>query len=135
MTKKSALLAGLVMTLLFFSQFLFDSNTCGKNGICNRVGDFLNQDNLSYIIIAPFFLLLSLITYKMKEETFRSWWNFARWFVPIIMVVTFLLEHAGSGGGYLNAGQDFTFFILFILYSILIITSLTKIVLAYRRIQ
>ena len=134
MTKKSVLFIGLMSSILLCSQFLFDSGSCGKNGFCNDIGDILNQDNLSYILIAPFVLFLSIITYKMKEEVFRAWWNFARWFVPRIIVITYLLDNAPTGSS-LGAGQDFTFFVLFILYAILIITSLTKIFRTYRKIK
>ena len=75
-------------------------------------------------------LLLSLITYRMKDEVFRAWWGFARWWVPVIIVVTLLLENAG-GGGTLGMNKDFTAFILIILYSVLGIVSLVKIVRTY----
>ena len=77
----------------------------------------------------PLFLL-SLITYRMKDEVFHAWWNFARGWAPVIVVVTLLLENAG-GGGTLGMNKDFTAFILIILYSILVITSLVKIMNAY----
>ncbi len=82
--------------------------------------------------LMPFFplLLLSLITYRMKYEVFHAWWRFARWWVPVIMIVTFLLENAG-GGGTLGMNKDFTALILIVLYSALIVTSLVKIFNAY----
>ena len=75
-------------------------------------------------------IFLSLLTYLAKDQVFRAWWNFARWWVPVIVVVTLLLENAG-GGGSLNMGQDFTIFILVILYTIFIITSIVKIIKRY----
>jgi hypothetical protein len=77
-------------------------------------------------------LFFSLITYKMRDNVFRAWWNFARWFVPIIIVATIALNNS-SGGGVLGMDQDFTFLILFILYAILVIVSITKICFAYRK--
>ncbi|MDP2837776.1 MAG: hypothetical protein Q8O53_00665, partial [Candidatus Moranbacteria bacterium] len=73
-------------------------------------------------------------TYKMREEVFQAWWGFAVWFVPIIMVVTLILDNA-PGGGSLHAGQDFMFLVLFLLYTIFIVTSLVRIILAYRRLK
>ena len=49
---------------------------------------------------------------------------------PLIIVTTLWLETAG-GGGTLGMNKDFEFFILGILYSIFIITSLVKIMRAY----
>ncbi|MDO8482024.1 MAG: hypothetical protein Q7S75_03000 [bacterium] len=91
--------------------------------------DLCEQLAFALIPLLPL-LLLSLITYKMKDEVFRAWWNFARWWVPLIIIVTILLENAG-GGGTLGMDKDFTAFILIILYSVLVIVSLVKIVRAY----
>ena len=104
-------------------------------GYCGLFNDICREAYGSVIYLFSAFIpvfLLSLITYKMKEEVFRAWWNFARWFVPIIIVVTYLLNNAPTGGS-LNAGQDFIFLVLFILYSIFIITSLVKIIRMYRK--
>ena len=138
MTKLRVLFFSLAGTLLYFSQFLFDSGSCGSNKICNEVGDVLNQDSLTLIIILPFVFLFSLITYNMREEIFQSWWHFARWFVPLIIVSTFLLYRNGesSGVGMTGIGSGVgEAFILSVLYAIFIITSLVKIILAYRRLN
>ncbi len=88
---------------------------------------------LSLIPFLPL-LLLSLITYKMREEVFRAWWNFARWFAPVIIVVTFLLSNA-RGGGTLGMNKDFAILVLGLLYTIFIITSLVKIVRAFLKLR
>ena len=117
----SGLFVVLVLALLYDYCGAFDD-------ICRRAYGSVIYLFSSFI---PVFLL-SLITYKMKEEVFRAWWNFARWFVPIIIAVTYLLNNAPTGNS-LNAKQDATFFFLFILYTIHIITSLTKIFRTYRK--
>ena len=76
-------------------------------------------------------LLLSLITYKMRDEVFRAWWRFARWFVPVIIVVTLFVQNAGGGGGWGMNGGAFDAFFIGIFYFILILVSLIKIVRAY----
>ncbi|MHB1316562.1 MAG: hypothetical protein ACYCZW_01760 [Minisyncoccota bacterium] len=86
--------------------------------------------SLMSLFLGGSLFILSIITYKMKEEVFRSWWNFARWWAPVIIVVTFLLENA-SGGGTLGMGNDFRILIQSILYIILVITSLIKIIRTY----
>lgn len=95
---------------------------------------FFNNDIFQLIFLTPAILLLSLITYKMRDEVFRAWWRFARWFVPVIIAVTLLLENAGGGGGIGISGavsSAFDILILGILYAILIIISLIKIFNAY----
>lgn len=76
-------------------------------------------------------LLLSLITYRMHDHIFRAWWNFARWWVPVIVLVTLLLNNHGSGGGYIGMDTAFDGLIYSILYGVLVITSIVKIVRAY----
>ena len=80
--------------------------------------------------------VFSVITYRMKDEVFQSWWTFARWFVPIIIIVTFLLNMQSSGGGLGIGGAvsgAFDFLIISVLYLTFIVTSLVKIFLAYRK--
>lgn len=79
------------------------------------------------ILLLPF----SAVLYFTRDEIFTAWWNFARWFVPVIVIVTLLLENAGGGGGYLGMDQDFTAFILIALYSIFVLVSLVKITRMY----
>lgn len=78
----------------------------------------------------------SLITYKMQDEVFRSWWGFARWFVPVIVLVT-LFQNMQSGGGGLGIGGAvsgaFDFLVLVLLYAIFVIVSIVRIVSGYFR--
>lgn len=77
--------------------------------------------------------LLSLLTYFMRDEVFRAWWNFARWMVPIIILATFAVNAIPSNGGFFN--MDALAYPLFLgpLYLILILVSLWKIVRANRK--
>ena len=72
----------------------------------------------------------------MDQEVFQGWWRVARWFVPVIIVVTFLFNQPQTGGlgGVSSLYADtFSILILGILYIAFIITALVKIILAYRR--
>lgn len=136
MTKKSVLVGSFIGVLLLSSQFLFGSHACYVNKLCNRVNDFINQDNLTIILIMPFVLFLSLITYKMRDEVFQAWWKFARWFVPVIMLVTFLINSQSRGGGVVaTMAGGFDILLIGIFYAIFVITSLVKITSAYRRVK
>ena len=85
--------------------------------------------------LVPFFplLLLSLFTYFMKDEVFRAWWNFARWWVPVIIGVTLFVQNAGGGGGWGMNGGAFDVFFIGIFYFIFIVVSLVKIVRTYAK--
>jgi hypothetical protein len=114
--------------LLIFASMICDSSWCEirEDGIFGTL----------LFTLAPLFpiFVFSLVTYKMRDQVFHAWWNFARWWAPVIVVVTLLLNNAsGTGGGYIGMGQDFIFLIQGILYAILVIVSLVKIVRAYSK--
>ncbi len=76
------------------------------------------------VFLSLFLIFLSLLTYWAKDELFRTWWNFARWWVLVIIGVTVLLENEGGGGGF---GGGLAFFFLGSFYCILILGSLSAI--------
>src|SRR3989338_2165139 len=39
---------------------------------------------LSTGLIATLLLIFTFLTYRMRDEVFRAWWNFARWIIPLI---------------------------------------------------
>ena len=67
----------------------------------------------------------------MKNEVFRAWWGFARWFVPVIIAVTLFVQNAGGGGAWGMNGGAFDAIFIGIFYFIFILVSLIKIVRAY----
>ncbi len=143
-TKKIVLIVGLIAL-----AFVFVVNNPIMFGFCNGIDDtgygpfcydsamdIPESASLASLFIGGFLLLLSLITYRMKDEVFRAWWHVALWFVPIIIAVTYLLENAGSGGGLGIGGAvsaGFDVLVLSILYIVFIITSLVRIVSTYRK--
>lgn len=135
MSKKNALLITLVGTLLF-SASMYPVGL----GLCDR-GDYdcriISEVMQLTTGIFPAVFLLSLITYRMREEVFRAWWGVAKWFVPVIIAATFLFNMPGTSGlGMSGAYADtFSVLILGLLYTIFIITSIIKIILAYRRLH
>ncbi len=88
-------------------------------------------------IFMPFLpmFFLSLITYKMKEEAFQAWFRFALWFVPIIMVMMYLLNGSGQSGMGISGAvsRSFDFLVISIFYVIFIVVSLIRVALAYKR--
>lgn len=82
-----------------------------------------------------FTFVFSLITYRMREEAFRAWWGFAKWFAPIIALVTYL-QNSGSHSGGMGIsgaiGGSFDMFVLIVLYMILVGVSVMKIKAVYK---
>lgn len=132
-TKKNVLIIS-SLYIFYVAVLYFVSATCNGSNWCDVREDSLWGLILFSFASLAFLFFLSLITYKMRDEVFSAWWRFARWWVPVIIVVTFLLENAGGGGGMGIGGavsSGFDALVLIILYSILVITSLVKIVRAY----
>ncbi len=98
-------------------------------------------DNLASVVVFPLgapslaILLLSLLTYRMHDEVFRAWWNFARWMVPIIIFATIAIQFMPSNGGFFNMDSLIYLMVLAPLYTILILVSLWKIFRTYRKLK
>lgn len=146
MTKKYILWAGLIGVAFLLLGFALHSSSCFHDALCREISDYFEPvfDNIFSVGIMmgtlfalPLFFLF-LLTYRLHDSVFRAWWNFARWFAPIIVVVTLLLEGMGSGGGMGIGGaisSGFNIFVISILYVILIGVSLWKIFRANRRLE
>ena len=137
MGKIYVLLGSFIGTFLIAASFFYlSTDVCYVNKTCDAIASVLSQDNLTLIYILPFVFVLSLITYKMQEAVFQAWWRFAMWFVPLIMIVTYFLYSGHQQSGFGGVAQDaFYFAILVALYAIFILTSLIRIILAYRRLK
>ncbi|MFN3188129.1 MAG: hypothetical protein ACK42D_01110 [Candidatus Paceibacteria bacterium] len=83
------------------------------------------------LLFTPIILLLSLITYKMSESVFVAWWAFAKYAIPIILVLSFIVN---AGFHHNPAGQWQDMFdvpVLFALYGIFAVGSVVQIVRGY----
>ena len=87
-------------------------------------------------LVSPLILLFSLITYRMKEEVFQSWFKFAVWYVPA-MAIGYLLypgrgpSHSfGVGGTY---ADTFNLMLYTFVISIFVIVSIVRILKARKR--
>lgn len=134
-TKRNVFFIGVIgSVLLVLPAILNQMSSCYQESwfFCSESYEIVAILALPFLFV----LLLSLITYFMRDEVFRAWWGFARWWVPVIIVVTYLLNSANSGGGLGIGGavsSAFDILIIGILYAVLIITSLIKITQAYFR--
>jgi len=130
----SALLVFIILIILgnpLFFGFCQNIGTWGDGVMYCRDSDIFPEFIYQIFgFLSIIFTILSLITYRMRDNVFRAWWNFARWWVVVIVVVTILLNFS-SGGGYIGMDMEFTALIHTILYGTLIITSIVKIYRAY----
>jgi len=85
-------------------------------------------------IFFPLILFFSLLTYKMKDSAFKEWWQFAKWAIPIIFLVSFIVGqgyHHQRGGFFFDVNTliDLTAYIS--MYSIFILGSTIQIFRGY----
>lgn len=127
-SKKGSIYIGFVGVFLFFiSAFSKEIGICAAYSYSLCL-DFSNQ---FAEILMPFFalLLLSLITYRMREEVYRAWFRFARWYVPIAMLLILITPE--YGGGLFNPVQKGS--VSFVLTALFFIISLLLIAIQYFR--
>lgn len=114
----------LLIVVLQGTMYCYNNVVCrGFWGGINSLGEFL-------LVPIPLFIF-SLITYRMKDEVFTAWWNFARWWIPVILVGTFCSVINLGGTGYGDAlFWDALFYrlILSALYGVFVVVSLWKII-------
>ena len=123
MTKKSTLLISGFFTISFF---VLDSigtyKLCGEYSVGNC--PFLLHDILgTFIIFIPLFLL-SLITYKMRDEVFQTWFKFTRIWVPLTILLVIISPEYGNALFPVEKGSvSFAMSLLFLIISLIIIIS------------
>ena len=103
-----------------FLAWLQSESSCYDIIWCNRLWGLINVIGIFlYIFLAHF--LLSLITYKLREETFRTWFRFACGFVPLSIFLIFLARnsHGGSMGIPNILDQETVAFLLSLLFLVI----------------
>jgi len=124
----------IVLLFSFFFSYLayaiFQSKTIDVCDIyCgNTLGEFHNV-----FLFFPFLLLFSLVTYKLPEKIFLSWWRFARICAPLVLIMAFLINlelHHSPSGDWQNIFDAPALWLLYILFSI---GSLVAIYVGWRK--
>lgn len=128
-TKKRVLYVSGAYSVFLLTLFLSDS-FCHSSWCRVNVVDLLGMVVIVLVPLLPIFFF-SLITYFAREEVFRAWWNFARWWVSTIFVGTIFCILMPSDNGFISYDALIYFFILAPLYTILILGSLWKLIREY----
>lgn len=121
MKKKYVLVTSVIGTLVFFAS-LFPENT----GICNLVNAscvfFFDPIAENLLPIIPLFLL-SLITYKMRDEVYRAWIRFAYVWIPLSMFLILIAPEYSADWMFPIVKGTVAFFssLLFVIISLIII--------------
>lgn len=135
LNKKNVLLIGLLGSLILLVYIYIGgsyADACYSKNWCRDL-EKISEPIVYTLIIFPILFLLSLITYKLRNEVFERWFKFARWYAPLWVVLAFFLSSnlggpSGFGiGGAVNAWfinlLIFTPLALFLLISLILIVT------------
>jgi len=136
--KKNIFIGSAIATaLVYLWEYMGNVQLCTMGGFNSDCWDVLHDAEFIVLPVVTLLFLLSLITYKMREEIFRAWWNFNRWAIPasifVAILVTFSINSMGSRADMYDRG--FAVMFLTALYAILIFVSLWKIARTYWKLK
>ena len=85
--KKTLVITGVLASILIAWDYIGNYRICDNFIAGGSAGDcpfILSDIELVLFPILPLFLF-SLITYKMRDEIYQSWFRFAMWWIPLSM--------------------------------------------------
>ena len=123
--------SGVIFILLVIIGSVGTYNLCNSNGQCINV---LHNFFLHFLPFSVLFIF-ALITYWMREEIYRAWFKFARWWIPLSMILILISPEYSHDWMYrIEKGTvAFATSLLFVIVSLIII--ITKLASSRRTIQ
>ncbi|MDP3646097.1 MAG: hypothetical protein Q8R25_03345 [bacterium] len=128
LSKKYLLWAsGFIAALLLVGNWVGTFRLCGgtEYGQCM---DVLYSTVVNFFPIIAVFLI-TLIIYWMRDEIYQAWFRFARWYVPIAMLLILITPE--YGGGLFNPVQKGS--VAFVLTALFFVVSLLLIAVKHFR--
>lgn len=121
LTKKNVLGGAFIGSILFF-LFIYSQD----NGLCGQYawdcGHSFDLVGLMFLVFLPLFLI-SLLTYKLRDEIFSAWFTFVKWWVPLTIVLVLLAPASDSSLLPIDKGRVSLFMNgLLLLISLIVIT-------------
>jgi hypothetical protein len=129
--KKIVFCTSLILSGLIFAVYLpsYTWIVVGKHYYYFELNKIISDVSLFF----PLIFFFSLLTYFMPIRVFQAWWSFAKYAIPVILVLSFIIN-AGLHHDPVGQWQDiFDLPMLFILYGVFAIGSLVQIIRGYLR--
>lgn len=123
LSKRLVLAASFLLSMVFILLLFLGTDQCYNNDLCKPIRTILSNDFFVFTVIFPIFLLISLITYPLKQIVFETWKKFAVWAVPVVLILTYIITNDSGSGGFFS--MDFSLYYLAIVYGLFFLTSLT----------
>lgn len=94
-SKKTLLIvSGIGTVVLLIANYVGTAQLCGGGQYTICMGN-LYAVMMNFFPVIPL-LLFSLITYWMREEIYQAWFRFARWWVPLSMLLILISPEYSS---------------------------------------
>ena len=121
MNKKSVLWIGFLGVIVFItSVFSIDINLCPPYSYSSCSQFFSVFGEIIFVFTSLF--LLSLITYKMRDDIFQSWFKLVRIWVPLTIILVLISPEYGNSLFPIEKGSvSFFMSVLFLIISIILI--------------
>lgn len=110
--QKILLVGGLSLLWVLFETFVLcqpdpsDEYVC-KGNLLGNLHRFIG-DSAQILLLYPLVLfVLSLILLLVREEVFRSWARFAKWYLSIATILVLFLGFRSGGGSFLAGSMNF----------------------------
>jgi hypothetical protein len=128
MMKRKVIVLSFLGTVILY--VLFNSRS---TGLCEiYCGDAIDRYQNVFLFF-PLILLFSLITYKTPQATFEKWWAFSRYAIPVVFVITILINSGIHHNPYGQLQNIFDLPIIISTYMLYILGSLIQIVRGYQQ--
>lgn len=100
--KKGLLWASLISTICIIGFIFIPSvDYCYSHYWCSQIESWLSDFSF-ILVLLPVVLLLSIITYRMREAVFKKWLKFSFWYIPVYIIFSYFIVDStpGTGGGW-----------------------------------
>ena len=87
--KYTLIISSAFSVIVVIWDYIGNYQLCGGKEWGNCVDNLAGIELLFFPFIGAF--IFSLITYFMREEIYRAWFKFARWWIPLSIVLIFIL--------------------------------------------
>src|SRR3972149_4630000 len=121
LTKKGVfIVSGISSIILLTWDYVGNFQLCGGKEWGDCVTTMAKIEML-FLFVLPLFLL-SLITYKMRDEIFNAWLMFAKWWIPLTIILILLAPTTGQSLVPIDKGRvSLLMNAIFLLVSLLIV--------------
>ncbi len=121
------LFASILITLLvFIAEYLKLDSFCPSSSCNNSYDSIL----LGWFLVSVMTIAITLFLFRCSDGVVNSWWKFARIAIPLILIISTIINLGfhHNPGGFMNMDDMFDIPVHILLYTIFVIGSIVQIV-------